>query len=131
MISKKRLTNASKWSNPRYRKLSPKIKLFWFYLLDTCDHAGFWQVDFESVQFFIGDTYSADEVIEAIGDEVIILNESIWFIPSFIPLQYRALNSNNAAHKGVILRLKDEGFDPMNLPKKPKQEKAIDFWNDP
>lgn len=130
MISKKRLTNAAKWNNPAFRKLSPRIKLFWFYLLDTCDHAGFWQVDFEAAHFFIGEEYSSEEVLNAIGREIIVKDDSLWFIPAFIHLQYRCLSEKNPAHKGAISRLREEGYDPLNLPKASEPTKLVEFWDE-
>jgi hypothetical protein len=130
MIHKKRLTNAVKWQNPEFRKLPMRIKLFWFYLLDTCDHAGFWQVDFESARFYTGEDYSTDEIMHWLGDEIIPTGNSLWFIPSFVTLQYRDLSESNSAHRGVIRRLKEEGFDPKRLPKKPKQSDIADFHLD-
>ena len=50
----KRYTESNKWKNSWFRKLHPKYKLFWVYMLDQCDHAGLWEVDVELAAFQMG-----------------------------------------------------------------------------
>jgi len=51
----KRFTETTKWLDPWFRKLPAKVKIFWMYLIDSCDNAGFWIVDFELASFLIGE----------------------------------------------------------------------------
>lgn len=120
MITKKRFTNAAKWQNPAFRQIPNEFKLLWLYLLDTCDAAGLWQVDFEAVNFYLGASYTAESALIWLDDEIIVLNDSLWFIPQFITLQYHTLNERASPHRGAIQRLTDAGLDWQNLPKKKK-----------
>ena len=105
----KRFTDSRKWYDPWFRKLSPENKLFWFYLTDTCDHAGFWKVDLEMASFILGHTYTANDILLAFNadakNRVIAVRNDLWHIPSFIPFQYGDLKPNNNTHIAIINRL--------------------------
>jgi hypothetical protein len=103
-----RFTDSRKWDDPWFRKLPCKHKAFWLFLLDRCNHAGIWKVDFESAEFHIGEKIDPIEIktvlngrIEEYGDK--------WFIPKFITFQYHNLNEDNRVHKSIIEMLKREG----------------------
>ena len=59
----KRFTDTGKWKKKWIRQLDPKYKLFWFYLLDNCDHAGVFDADIESASFHIGLEYTEEEYL--------------------------------------------------------------------
>ena len=48
----KRFTDTDKWKKQWFRKLKNDNKVFWMYLLDQCNHAGIWEVDFELANYF-------------------------------------------------------------------------------
>lgn len=102
----KRLTDTQKWSDPWFCNLSMKDKAFWIYLLDTCNHAGIWQVNWPLVQFHIkGFTYSH----QTYEGRILEVTPLKWFIPKFIAFQYGTLNPANRVHKAVIEVLEKEG----------------------
>ncbi len=105
----KRFTDSRKWHDPWYRKLPPEYKNFWIYLLDTCDHAGIWKVDFEMAEFCIGGKINIPDITSIFNERVIQLKEGLWFIPKFIEFQYGDLNPDNRAHKSVMDILEKEG----------------------
>jgi len=43
----KRFTDTDKWKKTFIRTMKAPYKLLWLYILDECDHAGIWQVDFD------------------------------------------------------------------------------------
>ena len=43
----KRDTDTELWSEDWFLDLSDAEMLFWFYLKDRCDHAGFWRPNFK------------------------------------------------------------------------------------
>ena len=98
----KRFTESGKWKKKWIRKLDPKYKLFWFYLLDNCDHAGVFDADIESASFHIGLEYTDKEVLEVFNRKIIPFKTDKWFIPKFVEYQYGELNENNRAHLSVI-----------------------------
>lgn len=50
----KRFTETIKWADPWFRALTPIQKCVFLYTCDTCDNAGFIEVDFEAWAFHIG-----------------------------------------------------------------------------
>jgi hypothetical protein len=102
-----RFTATEKWIDPWFCGLNEKDKLFWIYLVDNCDHAGIWQVNWPLVQFYIKD-YVFNET--AFNGRIVQLKKDKWFIPKFIDFQYKTgLNPENRAHLSVINLLKKEG----------------------
>ncbi len=102
----KRFTATEKWVDPWFCSLNEKDKLFWFYLLDNCNHAGVWQVNWPLVKFHIkGFVFNP----ECFKDRIFELSVNKWYIPKFIDFQYGTLNSENRAHKSVIDILEKEG----------------------
>ena len=103
----KRLSDSTKWNRPFLRKMKSAYKLFWLYLLDECDHAGIWIVDFEVARLKLGEKIDEKGAIENFGDRFIIFDDnSKWFIPDFISFQYGNLAENNRVHVSVIQILK-------------------------
>lgn len=92
--------------DPWFCGLPKDDKLFWIYLLDNCDHAGIWQVNWPLVRFYMGEyTFKKD----VFNGRIIELSTEKWFIPKFIAFQYGELNEENRAHLSVINILKKEG----------------------
>jgi hypothetical protein len=113
-----RFTDSRKWDDPWFRKLPCKYKAFFIFLLDKCNHAGIWKVDFESAEFHIGEAIVKEEAIGMLNGRVVVLKEK-WFVPNFIKFQYQVsgmadLNPENRVHKSVIEILKKEGaYKPL------------------
>jgi hypothetical protein len=91
------------WKKPFIKGLPASYKLLWFYLLDDCDHAGIWQVDFEVAELRIGERLDGQEAIKLFGDKIQVMdNGAKWFITDFIEFQYGELKETNKVHKSVI-----------------------------
>ena len=104
----KRLTATEKWLDPWFCGLSNENKLFWIFLLDNCDHAGFWQVNIPLTKFYFGTTFEID--MPTFDSRIVFLSNVKWFIPKFIAFQYSVLDQSNRAHNSVIQKLKKEGL---------------------
>ena len=50
----KRFIETDIWKKKWFRKLPTNVKLFYFYILTNCDHAGMYDVDLELAEFQIG-----------------------------------------------------------------------------
>lgn len=103
----KRFTETTKWQDPWFCSLSARNRIFWIYLLDTCDHAGIWQANWPLVQFYHGSDFSFDK--EVFCERVSILTPEKFFIPKFIQFQYGELTPGNRVHDSVLAILRKEG----------------------
>lgn len=81
------------------------MKCAWSFLCDRCDHAGIWQIDIESMSFFIGDNISLAELESTFQDKINIISDDKIIIQAFIDFQYGSLNPENRVHQSVISRL--------------------------
>jgi len=106
----KRFTDTEKWKNPFIRKMKAPYKLFWLYLMDECDHAGIWLVDFDVAQIKIGEKLDPKIALEQFQSKVIDIGHDRWFVPDFISFQYGVLNPENRAHNSVIQILSKHGL---------------------
>lgn len=128
-----RLTDSRKWDDPWFRELPPKYKCFWWFLLDKCDHAGIWKVDFKSAEFHIGEKIEESVAKEVMNGRIKSLGDK-WFIPKFIEFQYKCsvndLDTTNKVHLSVLSILKKEGVykglaSPMEGAKDKDKDKDI------
>jgi len=102
----KRFTDTDKWKKPFIRSLEAPYKLLWFYILDDCDHAGIWIVDFEVASIRIGEDISEEKAREVFQDKIDIMDGGErWFIRDFIEFQYGNLKPENRLHNSVLYQL--------------------------
>jgi hypothetical protein len=106
----RRFTEAFKWSDPWFRKLDPKVKLLWLWLLDSCDQAGVIDLDLELATFQIGYAMGMD-TLSQIGDRVKQLPNGKYFIEKFIPFQHGSLSRECKAHNPVFASLSKNGLE--------------------
>ena len=108
----KRFTDNGKWKKKFFKKLSPKHKLLWIYILDDCDHAGIWEVDLEVAELRIGESLDENEIIDLFEGQIQVIRDGEkWFIPDFITFQYGELNPNSRVHQSVIELLQKNGIN--------------------
>lgn len=95
------------------RGLSTPYKLLWIYILQDCNHAGIWEVDFETAQLKIGSKITKETAMKNFAGKIFeISGGEKWFIPDFISFQYGQLSMSNRAHIGIIQLLKK--YDLLN-----------------
>ncbi len=131
----KRYTDTDKWKKMWFRKLKNDHKVFWMYLLDQCDHAGIWEVDFDLASYFcngIKETEIRDTFIKQYHE---FDDGKRWFLKDFIEFQYRELDGSNRVHKSVITLLKRHGLykgliSPLQEAKDKDKDKALDKVKD-
>jgi len=106
---KRRFTDADKWRDKWFRKLSVVGKLAWQWLLDNCDHAGVIDPDWELASFQIGEEVG-EEVLAELESRVETLPEGALFIPKYMVFQYKTLSRSCLAHKPAF-----ESIEKHNL----------------
>lgn len=107
----KRFTDTDIWEEDWYYELSLEYKMFWFYLKDTCDHAGIWRPKTRAFMSAIDVEISLDKALEYFNNgkqRIRILPNGKWFIEDFFAFQYSSktsvcrLNLKNRVHKSVF-----------------------------
>lgn len=99
----KRYTDAKKWSHPWFRNLPLKAKIVWLYLLDDCDHAGVWIVDYEIASMRVGFAFSEEDLIKWFDFKLYWLDRSRLFVRGFIEFQQGdRLNPANRCHRSIL-----------------------------
>lgn len=112
----KRFRDTEVWNKRFIRNLTAPHKLLWFYILDECNHAGIWDVDFQVAQLKIGMKLRESEALNALKEKIVpIDNGKKWFIPDFVDFQYGQLSDQNRAHQKVIFLLKRQNLLDVNL----------------
>ena len=117
----KRFTDTIKWKKRFFRELPSDYKLLWLYILDDCDHAGVWEVDFDAVELRIGVRFDSKEVLNKFDNRVIEFRKNEkWFIPDFVKFQYgEELNMKVKAQWSaiqIIKKYKLEEYLDTDLP---------------
>lgn len=104
----KRFVDTTIWiQNKWFRKLDPKHKILWFYLLTSCDQVGVWEEDIELASILIGHEYTIDD-LNMFGDRLKKFNGKKYWIVDFINFQYGILQEGgkNRPHQSYIDLLK-------------------------
>lgn len=117
----KRFVDTGRFFDPWYRSLSPTFKVFWEFVISSCDIAGAWKKDFALAGFAIGatpETISPERTLEVLNAGKIRIVEfgDYWFVVDFIGFQYGALSADCRPHKAVFLCL--QAHIARGLPKK-------------
>lgn len=107
----KRYTDTDKWKKQWFRKLSPKMKLFWDYITTNCDYCGIWDVDYEVAGFMVGQKYTQEEVVIAFEHKIVFIEEDKVFIPSFINFQYGDKPGASKMHQSIKRKLDSLGLE--------------------
>ena len=97
----KRFTSTEKWSDPWYRKLSPKHKCLWDWLFTQCDIAGTIDPDLELASFQIGETVTKED-LKPFEERIAVLKGGRLLLTKFIEFQYGTLTLECRAHKPVF-----------------------------
>lgn len=98
----KRFRDTQVWGKVWIHQLPMEMKLFWFYILDNCDHAGIWDVNIGLASYQIGVELDQENILKVFADKINPFKDDKWFIPKFIEYQYGELNPNNRTHLSVI-----------------------------
>jgi hypothetical protein len=116
----KRFTDTEKWKDPWFDELSLQAKLFFFYFVDNCDHAGVFNVSLKKFNRDTGCRYKESDLKRDYAGKLrFLVNGRIW-MPKFIDFQYGKLSETNNAHKGVFKSLEYNniqirGFDGASM----------------
>jgi len=104
----KRLTDSKKWDDDWFLGLSANYKLLWLYMLDKCDHAGFFKPNLKLAGFCLDSALDRDDILKTFGNRIEAVNDK-WFIPKYIKFQYGYIKPENNMYKPVYKLLQESG----------------------
>lgn len=94
------------WSEDWFVNLSDSEMLFWFYIKDRCDHAGFWRPNFVIFEKITGRRINQQDFLNKMNSDkkrIEVLENGKWFITGYIAFQFcESLNINNKFHASVL-----------------------------
>lgn len=117
----KRFTDNKKFKYDWYRKLTPKQKCLWEFLLCECSKSGIIEIDFESLTFHIGGNITAED-FKPLNDKIVYLRKDKIYIPLFLELQKSRSGKYHHNWQGGIT---SESRKDRNCPKYKKWVKDV------
>lgn len=115
----KRFSDTKIWTEDWFLEMPNEYKLFWFYMLAECDHAGLFKVNLRSFRGLLEVNLSATEALKYFNngkDRIRVVSESIWYIEDFIVFQYgTTLNLNNRLHDSIKKQLEKHGISLTSI----------------
>lgn len=101
----KRFVATEIWEEDWFLDMPNEYKLFWFYMLSACDHAGIFKVNLRSFSSLLEVKVSSTDALEYFNkgkDRIRVLSESVWYIEDFFVFQYgHVFNGNNRLHASI------------------------------
>lgn len=101
----KRFTATEIWKEDWFLDMPIEYKLFWYYILSNCDHAGLFKVNLRSFCGLLEVKLTSNKVIEYFNagkQRIRVISESVWFIEDFFVYQYgTTFNWNNRVHESI------------------------------
>lgn len=113
----KRSRDTEMWGQPWHLKLDPIQKCFWAYVLDNCDLAGVWSVDFlDLAAIMIGGTIDLDATLAALSEQIEVLSEKTIFVRGFVRFHFgsgprKSLSPKTPIHQSVWRAIKGHGIE--------------------
>lgn len=124
----KRFTDTEIWNDPWYREMKTEGKIFWSFLKDRCDAAGFWKKDYKLASFQCGIEIS-DELLRQLneGKERVKDHGEHLEIVQFVEFQYGVLKDEVKPHRPILRLMENyklKGYRKgINTPKDKEKEK--------
>ncbi len=111
----KRFHDTEVWLEDWFLKLPDKYKLFWFWIKDTCDHAGIFKPNTHLFEITLNTKINLTEALILFNtdkERIIVLGNGKWFLSGFIKFQYgKSLNMKNRVHESIAKILTDNDID--------------------
>jgi hypothetical protein len=99
----KRFTETDKWRDPWFRSLPPAEKLVFLFVIENCNNAGFYEIDYGLMAFATGlDQSALQGAIKGLIRGLVNVDGWVW-VRTFLKHQKNDnLNPENKAHKQII-----------------------------
>jgi len=102
----KRFSSTEIWEEDWFLDLPNEYKLYWYYMLSSCDHSGLFKVNLRSFCGLLVVSVTSSSALTYFNsgkDRIRVINEGLWLIEDFFVFQYGPnFNINNPLHKGIF-----------------------------
>jgi len=101
----KRFIATEIWDEDWFLDMPNEYKLFWFYMLSACDHAGVFKVNLRSFSGLLQVSVTPSTALQLFNagkQRVTNISDSVWYIEDFFVFQYgQTFNINNKLHASI------------------------------
>lgn len=101
----KRFTDTNIWGEDWFLEMPNEYKLFWYYMLSSCDHSGIFKVN-TSVFCRLNEVkLTSNKALEYFNtgkQRIRVIQDNVWFIEDFFVYQYgESFNTKNRVHESI------------------------------
>lgn len=115
----KRFTATEIWDEDWFLEMPNEYKLFWYYMLSKCDHAGLFKVNERTFNRLIEVNLTSNSALIYFNrgkDRVKVISDSVWYVEDFFVYQYgTTFNWNNRVHESIGELYKRQNIDPKKI----------------
>lgn len=115
----KRFTSTELWNEDWFCIMPLDYKLFWYYMLSKCDHAGIYKVNVKIFNHINRAEINSNTAIEFFNENkqrIRIINEQNWFIEDYFYYQYgSSFNIKNRVHESIYNIYKKYNIDVYSI----------------
>lgn len=115
----KRFSATEIWEEDWFLDMPNEYKLFWYYMLSTCDHAGLFRVNVGSFCKLLSVKIDTDKYLELINKgklRIRTITNSLWLIEDFFVFQYgHIFNHNNKVHQSIANLYKKHNINILDV----------------
>jgi hypothetical protein len=101
----KRFFATELWAEDWFLEMPAEYKLFWFYILAECDHAGLFKVNVKKFKIITGKNIGMETAIHWFNlgkNRIRRISGKLWLIEDFFNFQYGStMNLNSKVHESV------------------------------
>lgn len=102
----KRFTSTEIWAEDWFLEMPNQYKLFWYYMLSHCDHAGIYKLNLRFFRTQIDPNLTSKEILDYFNNgknRIRVVGLDIWLIEDFFHYQYgTTLNMKNRVHESIL-----------------------------
>lgn len=111
----KRFTATDIWEEDWFLYMPNEYKLFWYYMLSKCNHAGVFKPNIKMFNHSSKNPININEALEYFNegkDRIRVTSKSNWWIADFFVFQYgTTFNINNKLHLSIYNIYNQENID--------------------
>lgn len=115
----KRFMGTELWEEDWFIAMPKDYKLFWYYMLAKCDHAGIFKVNLTSFCRLNEASVDPDKALAFFNlekERVRVVNQSVWLVEDFFVYQYGpVLNTSNRVHQSALDLYEKNGINLTSI----------------